>query len=354
MYGASLQGLQFASPIIYRGAFGTGMFQCLYQPGAAHWAMLPSTLEWQVAAVLLGVAGALVRSFGWVGGAGMLALSILVAALQATQVHRGGAHRYGCGRLLIAGLCYAQPLVRSWTRYRTRLSSQRAPCPDPAVLHGPRRRLSWRGLQSVAYWSETGSDRTEILRRAVAFMELHRWGKLLDTGWLDWDISVYCDSGLVLKVVTVQEEHGQGKRMIRIRYQLVPSARLRVLGAVSVVVLAVVAFSFPPVAMAAVILALALGVRAWVRGLSAAARVVTMFGDLAQNLNLIPCSLAAQSEIPSENFSQECVSTPARGVHAQSPPKSEPAKVVSASVPAFESAVTLKGLSSSEIEEQFA
>ena len=212
MYGASLQGLQVASPIIYRGAFGTGMFQCLYQPGAAHWAMLPSTLEWHAAALLLGVAGALVRSFGWVVGAGMLALSILVAALQATQVQLGGAHRYGCGRLLVAGLCYAQPLVRSWTRYRTRLSSAARPCPDSAVLHGPRHRLSWRGLQSVAYWSETGSDRTEILRRAVAFMEVHRWGKMLDTGWLDWDISVYCDSGLVLKVVTVQEEHGQGKR----------------------------------------------------------------------------------------------------------------------------------------------
>ena len=47
MYGGSLQGIQLAVPIIYRGMFGTGMFQCLYQPGAAHWAMLPSTLEWQ-------------------------------------------------------------------------------------------------------------------------------------------------------------------------------------------------------------------------------------------------------------------------------------------------------------------
>ncbi len=354
MYGASLQGLQVASPIIYRGAFGTGMFQCLYQPGAAHWAMLPSTLEWHVAALLLGTAGALVQSFGWVVGAGMLALSILVAALQATQVHLAGAHRYGCGRLLIAGLCYAQPLVRSWTRYRTRLSSQRAPCPDPAVLYGPRHRLSWRGLQSVAYWSETGSDRTEILRRAVAFMEVHRWGKMLDTGWLDWDISVYCDSGLVLKVVTVQEEHGQGKRMIRIRYQLVPSARLRVVAAVSLVALAVVAFSYPRLAMAAAALALALGFRAWVRGLSAAGRVVSMFGALARELNLVPCSLAAQSRLPSKIYSEECESTLARGVHVQSPPKLEPAKVASASVPPFESAVTLKGLSSSEIEEQFA
>lgn len=185
-------------------------------------------------------------------------------------------------------------------------------------------------------------------------MEVHRWGKMLDTGWLDWDISVYCDSGLVLKVVTVQEEHGQGKRMIRIRYQLVPSAGLRVVGAVSLVALAVVALSYPRVAMAAAALAIALGVWAWVRGLSAAARVVAMFGALAQKLNLIPCSLAAQSQLPSEIYSEECVSTLARGVHVQSPARSEPAKVASASVPAFESAMTLKGLSSSEIEEQFA
>ncbi len=354
MYGASPQGLQVASPIIYRGAFGTGMFQCLYQPGAAHWAMLPSTLEWHVAALLLGVAGALVRPFGWVVGAVMLALSILVAALQATQVRLGGAHRFGCGRLLIAGLCYAQPLVRSWTRYRTRLSSERAPCAEPAVLNGPRHRFSWRGLQSVAYWSETGSDRTEILRRAVAFMEVHRWGKMLDTGWLDWDLSVYCDSGLVLKVVTVQEEHGQGKRMIRIRFQLVPSARLRVVATVSLVALALVALTYPRVAMAAAALALALGVRAWVRGLSAAARVVTLFGALAQELNLIPCSEAPQSQLPSEISSEERVSTRARGVHVEPTPTSEPTKAASASIPPFESAVTLKGLSSSEIEEQFA
>jgi hypothetical protein len=35
MYGGSLKGIQLAVPIIYRGMFGTGMFQCLYQPPAA-------------------------------------------------------------------------------------------------------------------------------------------------------------------------------------------------------------------------------------------------------------------------------------------------------------------------------
>ena len=93
MYGGSLQGLQLDVPIIYRGTFGTGMFQCLYQPGVAHWAMLPSTLEWQVAALLLGLAGALVGPSGWVLGAGMLGLSLLVAALQAAQARLVPTHR---------------------------------------------------------------------------------------------------------------------------------------------------------------------------------------------------------------------------------------------------------------------
>src|SRR6185369_15018253 len=83
-YGASLQGLRVGSPVIYRGVFGTGLFQCIYQPGPAHWAMLPSTLEWHLAILLVALAGLF-----WLpilAGAGvMLAISLLVAALQARQ-----------------------------------------------------------------------------------------------------------------------------------------------------------------------------------------------------------------------------------------------------------------------------
>ena len=50
LYGDSLRGLLLDQAIIYRGTFGSGLFQCIYQPGPAHWAMLPGTLEWQAAA----------------------------------------------------------------------------------------------------------------------------------------------------------------------------------------------------------------------------------------------------------------------------------------------------------------
>ncbi|HXG08646.1 MAG TPA: glycosyltransferase [Gemmataceae bacterium] len=80
LYGASLRGLHLGRPIIYRGTFGTGLFQCLYQPGPAHWAMLPSTLEWHLAAALAGLAG-LFWPPAWLAVAVMLGLSLAVAAL---------------------------------------------------------------------------------------------------------------------------------------------------------------------------------------------------------------------------------------------------------------------------------
>ena len=130
----------------------------------------------------------------------------------------------------------------------------------------PGERLPLTGHRSAAYWSEAGKDRTELLGRALAILDEHRWGRVLDTGWFEWDLAVYCGSGLILRVVTAQEEHGQGKRLIRIRYRLAPTARLGVICAVSIVALAVVALTYPRVAMGAAVLVLGLGVRAWVRG----------------------------------------------------------------------------------------
>ncbi len=120
LYGPSPHGLCLSGALIYRGTFGTGLFQCLYQPGPAHWAMLPTTLEWHLAASLAGLA-----AFAWplVGavGAAMLLLSLLVATLQAAQARLAPAHDGPGARLLVMALCYTQPLVRSWGRYRTRL-----------------------------------------------------------------------------------------------------------------------------------------------------------------------------------------------------------------------------------------
>src|SRR5205085_2003456 len=83
--------------------------------GPAHWAMLPSTLEWHAAAALLALA-ALFWGPALLGAAALLALSLLVAVLQAAQARLAPEHDGLTSRLLVAALCYAQPLVRSWKR----------------------------------------------------------------------------------------------------------------------------------------------------------------------------------------------------------------------------------------------
>ena len=71
LYGASLPGpAARPSAIIYRGTFGTGLFQCLYQPGPAHWAMLPEhagVARWPPRLVAL---AALFWPLAWVGVGG--------------------------------------------------------------------------------------------------------------------------------------------------------------------------------------------------------------------------------------------------------------------------------------------
>lgn len=84
LYGASLRGLCLDGAPIYRGTFSTGLFQCLYQPAPAHWAMLPSTLEWHAGVTLVAMLGFL-WPMAWLIAAGLLALSFVVAALQAAR-----------------------------------------------------------------------------------------------------------------------------------------------------------------------------------------------------------------------------------------------------------------------------
>jgi hypothetical protein len=281
-------------------------------------------------------------------------LSLLVAALQAAQARLVPTHRRWCARLLIAALCFAQPLVRSWTRYRTRLSSQRAPGFDPSRPEAPGERLPLTGHRSAAYWSEAGKDRTDLLGRALAILDEHRWGRVLDTGWFEWDLAVYCGSGLILRVVTAQEEHGQDKRLIRVRYRLAPTARLGVICAVSIVALAVVALTYPRVAMGAAVLVLGLGVRAWVRGLAAAARVIALFRAKAHEIHLIDCP--EETRPPSAPAASRDDPEPAAGAggHAQARPNPGGGEVRSELVPAFQSMVALDGPSPSGSEEQFA
>jgi len=301
MYGASLRGLRLGADIIYRGTFGTGLFQCVYQAGPAHWAMLPGTLEWHVAAAVVAVAG-FSWSGAWAVAAAMLGCSLAVAALAAWQARLPAEYEGVWSRCVVAVLSYAQPLVRSWQRYKTRFFSYRAPKADPPLLQQHRRHLPVGGCHTDAYWSEEGYERTELLGLVIAYLNERGWGKTVDSGWSDWDVEVFCHPWTVVQMSTVQEDHGGRKHLIRVRYRLRPSGYTKALGAVGVIATAV-AVSFqlwPAAAVAAALLAFCIGM--WWRGTYRAAQVLAVVAARARDLKLIPCPAPAgrQTAAPAE------------------------------------------------------
>jgi GT2 family glycosyltransferase len=286
-YGASLRGLRLAGSIIYRGTFGSGLFQCVYQPLPAHWAMLPSTLEWHAAAAVA-VALGLAWLPGLVGVAvAMLVLSMLVAVVQAAQARLPATHDGARSRALVAALCYAQPLVRTWARYHTRLFSYHKPVDPLDTPAAFASRLPLTLPLTVSYWDEQWHERSELLDLAVAVLTEHQWGKVIDSGWSDWDLEVSGDPWTLIRVSSVQEDHGGGKRVIQLRYRLRPDGLVVGVLAFAVLIapIALLAGAWPAVVADAVILLLGLGI--WWLGTQRAMKVVAIFDRIATAMGLL-------------------------------------------------------------------
>jgi hypothetical protein len=250
--------------------------------------MLPATLEWHLAAGLCALV-ALVWWPAWGAVATLLALSLAVAALQASQAALAPEHEGLRSRLLIAAFCYAQPLVRSWRRYRTRLFSYCPPIPTPVTVDGSGVQLSLTGTRTIDYWSEEGHERTELLGLFIAYLVEHRWGTTVDSGWSQWDVEVHYHPWTLVQVCTAQEDHGGGKRQIRVRYQQRFTELAKLVGIVGLAATAVAGAFQIALAAAGAGLLTALLLVAWCRGARLAVQAIDGFDKLARDLNLFRC-----------------------------------------------------------------
>jgi O-antigen biosynthesis protein len=287
LYGTSLRGLYLRDAVVNRGVFASGLFQCLYQSQPAHWAMLPSSFEW-----LTLTACAVLAAIRWptagAAAAVMWGLSVLVAVLQARQAQLRPSYDSLRSRLLVMALSYTQPLVRAWSRYRTRLFAYRHPrsnsTREPSI-----QRLPLSGRRTAAYWTEVGAERLELLTGVISFLNENRWTRTIDSGCRDWDLEIHCSHWAVVQVCTVQEEHGNGKRLIQARF------RLRSRGYVKLIAWAalssgVVALLFPnwPAMLAAACLGTAVA-GAWIVGIHQARLAMSVFDNMALQLGLLRC-----------------------------------------------------------------
>jgi len=286
MYGDALAGLRLGRAHIYGGVFGQGLFQTLYQPRVAHWAMLPATLEWQATAALFTLLALDLPTLGF--AVLMWAFSGVVTILQAAQARPAPRHDGLAARCVVATLCWLQPLVRSGQRYRTRFAPP--PVKSPVNGAGP----AWPG-PLTCYITMTGVDRAVLLTRAAEELRRRGHSPRLDTGWSRWDIEVPCTYGVRLQLRTVQEFYGGNSAQIAVAFR---RRRSVAFDAVAVLALVVVALGVRahlwqsrPTEVFCYGVAVLLGSALtwlWQRGKASAARATAILDETAKSLGMTP------------------------------------------------------------------
>src|SRR5262245_23261081 len=162
------------------------------------------------------------------------------------------------------------------------------PKAGPDLPKDRRLRLPLSGRRTTLCWSEGGMERTELLDLVIAYLNERGWGKTIDSGWEDWDLEVYCHPWTVLQICTAQEDHGAGKRLIRIRYRLRLSGMTKAFATTAFLASTIAAFLDPwTLAVSAGVLLIGwIGI--WLRGTARAGEAAAVVDGMARQLNLHP------------------------------------------------------------------
>jgi glycosyltransferase involved in cell wall biosynthesis len=216
-------------PVIYSGTFGRGLFQTMYEPPSSLTAVLPLTFEWSVAALLLAPVGIVLGGWFWLLTVPLLATwaMCLNGALKAPIDPRFAGPK---ARALVALLIYLGPLLRGWERLKWRFKTMQT---QDHLGFGPveqRARMDWPGRAfTLSYWDESGAEKEVLLGGLMDFLLPQKYFIVADTGWSKWDLKISRGLWSRACVTVCGENHGSGKRLLRLRCALRASSLGRAL-----------------------------------------------------------------------------------------------------------------------------
>ena len=206
----------FSKPIIYHGIFGTGLFQCIYPKRYSPFAALLSSLEWLAVTLFvffLSIPLPWLRLLPLI----MFGSTLLVGLGYMAQARIETKFDSIPARLLLLYLAIVQPWRRAWARYFTWLRGKRTPTAVIATKEdAPHLAVGWREAGSLAFWSETGLERTHLLIKIEQLLDEEGWKFSLDTGWTNWDMHVFASRWWNLRLLTMSEIYPQGRRLTRV------------------------------------------------------------------------------------------------------------------------------------------
>jgi glycosyltransferase involved in cell wall biosynthesis len=217
IYGGPSAGVRFGRDVIYHGVFGTGLFQTIYRRPVSLAAMMLMSLEWNVLGWFVMILGLALTPLIWVAVA-MLLLPVLLAMIAAIQTRLPPLpkRRHPFSRPLIAYLHLRQPIARGWARYAMRLRSRVIRQPARGYLDRAALPVDPSDPNVLRYWHHQ-MDRLVLLEQIKEELRAANWRMRADSGWHGWDLEIYGNRYLRIRVATVSERHGGAGWLTKVR-----------------------------------------------------------------------------------------------------------------------------------------
>jgi hypothetical protein len=113
------------------------------------------------------------------------------------------------------------PLFRTLERYRWRIRRHREV--KPVEYNGPRQvpRILWHERAFyLSYWNEEGREKESLLYSVMDFLLPRKYLIAMDQGWSHWDLEICQGPWAKAQIRAATENHGSGKRLLRVRCAL--------------------------------------------------------------------------------------------------------------------------------------
>lgn len=210
----------FGKFVIYHGTFGSALFQTLYTPEPGGVLALLTSLEWHVLFTVGGVLLAMVWPALWPLPALTFLSSLAVTIMAAARVELPPWQKRWWSRPLVAILYLLQPVVRSWPRYARQLHLSETPQAARETVRALAAQYKKLGSShTLNYWNEKGIERFAFLEALLELLDRDRWQSRTDSGWDEFDVTIFGDRFSKVLVKTVSENHGGEKRLLRARLE---------------------------------------------------------------------------------------------------------------------------------------
>ncbi|NOS71991.1 MAG: glycosyltransferase [Verrucomicrobia bacterium] len=216
IYSPAKFAVSLGAPIIYRGVFGSGMFQTLYAAQSAHTLMMFTTLEYHLLVTLPVCVLSVIFHYLLPVAVLVLLVPLMVCVAAGAQADvPKGSRRWWSG-VLVGLLFFLQPLVRGWSRHigRVRLRAQTGSVRE--TFDSLQLEQGYESLGEVQYWSQHRVERVDFVAAMLDQLNRQGWQHRSDIGWSEFDVEFYGNRWSTVQLVTAAEDHQRG-RLLRCR-----------------------------------------------------------------------------------------------------------------------------------------